>query len=67
AGWAASASAFVVLFAALPGTDLDRVSAGFTGATLVLLIALASQLVRLTAPRAEGRPPDAAAAVTPRS
>lgn len=44
--WVVSATVFVLLFAALPGSDLARVAAAFTGATFLALILLGTQVIR---------------------
>jgi O-antigen/teichoic acid export membrane protein len=43
--WSLSAASFVALYAILPGSDLGRVSAAFTGATVLCLVLLASLLL----------------------
>jgi O-antigen/teichoic acid export membrane protein len=45
AAWTLSAAAFVALYVILPGGDLARVSAAFTGATILCLVLLASLLL----------------------
>jgi O-antigen/teichoic acid export membrane protein len=45
AAWTLSAASFVALYTVLPGGDLARVSAAFTGATIICLVLLASMLL----------------------
>jgi O-antigen/teichoic acid export membrane protein len=51
AAWMASAALFVALYAGLPGSELDRVSAAFAAATLADLALLTAMLLRRTARR----------------
>jgi O-antigen/teichoic acid export membrane protein len=51
AAWVTAAVLFVALYAWLPGSELDRVSAAFAAATLVDLIVLTAMLLRRTVER----------------